>query len=100
MLPVLLLKFITPMIIPVNIALNINKLFTRLDFLKNVNESFNCPTYSFIDTASIFSSSLLVWLNLKVNIVDNTHVIKHSTIGIYPFIANVTPAITDDIPSK
>ena len=96
----LLLKFTIPNDNPKNNALDKSNNFTLLDLIENFIEAFICPIYSFKEIGCTLSSTITVCLNLKDITVDATQHKKHKTIGIYPFIANVRPAIIDETASN
>ena len=99
-LNILLLKFTIPNIIPIIIALNkINDLIL-FDFSENLNASFICSLYSLKVDVSTFSSTIVVFLNLKEITVDIMQQEKHNIIGIYPFITKVIPATTEETASN
>ncbi len=99
-LNMLLLKLTIPYKVPMNTALNKIKFLIRFDFMKNLKDSFNCFLYSVNVTGLTFSCNIVVCLNLNEIMVDITQQIKHRIIGMYPFITNEKPAITEATESK
>ena len=97
---ILLLKLTIPTIKLKNSAFNNISNFILSDFTKNLIAPFSCFEYSAKLTGFTFSSISSVCLNLNEITVQAIQHKKHNIIGIYPFMVNVKPAITDDIASN
>ena len=86
--------------VPINNALNMMRERILLDFKKYVKDVFNCPIYSVNLIGSTLFCTIAVCLNLKDKMVAIVQQIKHNTIGIYPLITNVNPAIAEAMASN